>query len=54
LRLFLEYFSFWLKNKLKKMSIEKEIIRSIEEQNISLFEKTILKIKNLGEKVINN
>jgi hypothetical protein len=54
LSLFLENFSFWLKKKLKKMSFEKEIIRSIEEQNISLFEKTILTIKNLGEKVINN
>jgi hypothetical protein len=33
---------------------EKEIIESIREKNISLFEKTILKIKNLGEKVIHN
>jgi hypothetical protein len=33
---------------------EKLIIKSIKEKNISLFEKTILKIKNLGEEVVYN
>jgi hypothetical protein len=37
-----------------KMEYEDEIIKSIEEFNISYFEKTIHKIKNLGEKVIHN
>jgi hypothetical protein len=36
------------------MSFHNEIFESIEEKNVSLFEKTILKIKNLGEKVKNN
>jgi hypothetical protein len=33
---------------------EEEIFESIKEKDISNFEKTILKIKNLGEKVIHN
>jgi hypothetical protein len=33
---------------------EKEIFESLREKNFSLFEKTVLKIKNIGERVIHN
>jgi hypothetical protein len=39
---------------MRKICIEDEVLKSIEYLNISLFEKNILKIKNLGEKVIHN